>query len=237
MKNIREKLHMPILVTGVERSGISIVARILHRCGVFTGGVTEMFENNELRKLTNRYYEHMQIPIEGQYPLPDTNNVLIPVNWEEDVLESMIMQGYDTSSYWMYKSSRICQIWPIWNYAFPNAKWVIVRRRTGDIINSCVRTGFMKAFKDERIRNKINVKKEEEGWLWWIHNHEKLFVEMIEEGVNCKIVWPERMLYGDYSQIYDLLDWVGVQWKKELIEEVESLLCKTKNKKNKSWHG
>jgi len=218
MKNMREKVDMPILITGVERSGISIIARILKGCGMFAGEVTEMFENIQIKKLVDVYYKNnIKIPVEGQYPLPSVNNLLIPVNWKEDVLKRIMLQGYNGNVPWGYKGARICQIWPIWNYAFPNAKWVIVRRRTGDIVNSCMKTAFMQAFKKEYIRKEIGVDKEEDGWLWWVHAHERLFVQMIEEGLNCKIVWPERMLYDDYSQIHDLLEWVGVDWEKDVI--------------------
>ncbi len=43
--------HNPILVTGVERSGSSIVAKILEICGAFTGSTSSMNENLQLKEL------------------------------------------------------------------------------------------------------------------------------------------------------------------------------------------
>jgi len=30
--------------------------------------------------------------------------------------------------------------------------------------------------------------------------------------LNVKIVWPERMVNGDYQQIYEAVEWAGLQW-------------------------
>ena len=72
-----------------------------------------------------------------------------------------------------------------------------------------------------------------EGWLSWIHLHEKVFVEMIEAGVNCKQVWPERMVYGDYQQIYEMIDWLGLEWDQELVKIIDPLLWNSKQKEKR----
>jgi hypothetical protein len=133
----------------------------------------------------------------------------------------------------MYKSSRASLLWPIWNHTFPNAKWVIVRRRTGDIIESCVKTGYMTAFKDPHIQAKTGVTCEEDGWLWMVHQYEDKFVEMIENGVNCKQVWPERMVSGDYRQMYETLDWVGLPWKTQVLTLADELLNTSRKKERR----
>ena len=38
------KLHSPILITGADRSGSSLIARILYMCGVHKGNTNNMFE-------------------------------------------------------------------------------------------------------------------------------------------------------------------------------------------------
>ena len=213
---IQNKLNSPIFVTGIERSGNSIVAKIIGSCEVFTGHTTEMMENIEIKKLIDAYYELIDKDKKGQHPLPDTSKLIIPTNWKQKVNDILSGEMYNEDNYWMLKGSRLCQTWPVWHYAFPNAKWIIVRRRPGDIIESCLKTGYMTAYKDR------------EGWLWWIHEHEKLFVEMIEAGVNCKIVWPERMASGDYQQIFEMLDWLGLSWSDNIIEMVSPLLWNSK---------
>jgi hypothetical protein len=215
---IKTKIDTPILVTGCERSGSSIVAKIISLCGVFTGELSNMQENKKIKEFVNKYYRSIRCDIRGQHPLPDTNEMIFSAKWKKDIENILSQDGYTGSNYWMYKESRICQIWPVWNTAFPNAKYIIVRRRTGDIIESCLKTGYMTAYKDR------------DGWLDWVHQHEKLFVEMIESGLNCKIVWPERMASGDYTQMHEMIDWLGLEWNDKIIPIVEILLLKSKQK-------
>jgi len=229
----KDKLHSPVFVTGVERSGSSIIARIISMCGGFTGEITEMYENKQIKSMVTDYYKSLSLPPEGQYPLPDTEKMLIPVNWRIQIEEIIHKEGYDDSKLWMYKGGRSGQIWPIWHYAFPNAKWIIVRRRTGDIIQSCLKTGFMTAFADEGNQMKVEVTSEKDGWLWWVHEHEKLFVDMIETGLNCKVVWPERMVHGDYQQIYEMLEWLGLEWNDEIVNKIHPLLWNGRKERSK----
>ena len=221
----KDFLNSPIFVTGIERSGSSIVAKIIRDCGTFSGRTTEMQENIGIKKLVDSYYKEIcKIPIYGQYPLPDLRSIKIPSNWGDSIEYLLKEDMYDAKIPWMYKSSRLAQLWPIWHDTYPNAKWVIVRRRTGDILHSCLKTGFMTAYANKAIQHGIGVNSEQEGWLWWVHQHEKLFVEMIEKGLNCKIIWPERIVYNDYEQIYEMLEWLGLRWNPNLIDSISIML-------------
>jgi len=142
----------PILITGCARSGTSMVAGIINKCQVFGGDMSGpnrnnakgMFENAYIRNnILKPYLRQMEVDPLGQYPLPDIDNLLIPSSLKKDVEQVMINQGY-TNGPWMYKGAKMCLTWPAWHHAFPNAKWIIVRRRIGDIVNSCIRTGFMR---------------------------------------------------------------------------------------------
>lgn len=227
---MQDKLNTPILITGIERSGSSLIGRIVDMCGAFSGKTTNMSENIRLKGLTDSYYKEVGIDIRGQYPLPDTSQMLIPTDWKDKVYNILGSEDYEEQQLWMYKGSRIAQLWPIWNYAFPNAKWIIVRRRTGNVIESCMKTGFMNAYSDKKIQQIIGVDNERDGWLWWVHEHEKLFVEMIETGLNVKVIWPERMLDGNFEQIHEMLRWLDLPWNPGII----SLLNYTLIKDNKN---
>jgi len=221
-----EKYHTPILVTGIERSGSSIIGQIIGLCGAFAGKVTPMQENIGIKKVMDRFYSKIGADIKGQYPLPDLGKLSIPVNWEKSVKDCLLAEGYIDTNLWMYKSNRIAQIWPVWAHAYPDAKWIIVRRRTGDVVESCLKTGFMTAYEDSIVKQLIGVETDREGWLWWVHEHEKMFVSMIESGLNCKVIWPERTLTGDFRQIYEMLDWLGLPWNKGVLDILESKLIK-----------
>jgi len=231
-------MQEPILITGAARSGTSMVAGVVNICGAFGGSMSGpnrnnakgMFENHYIRQqITKPYLRSINADPKGQYPLPDIENLPIPTGWRRRVEQTMVEQGY-TDGPWMYKGAKMCLMWPVWHYAFPNAKWIIVRRKTSDIVNSCMKTGFMNLFARDHVREEIGVEDEREGWLWWVHQHEQRFVEMINEGLNCKVVWPERMVEGDYSQMYEMLDWVGLDWSSEVTEFIEPKLWKARKK-------
>lgn len=219
----------PILITGCPRSGSSMIAAAINICGAFGGEMTKrsMYSNDKIKRNINQYYlNYFNSDLDGQNPLPDPDelnkyikyqNKLSNVLLDKYTEETMIKEGY-IGGKWMYKDSRTCLIWPIWNEAYPKAKWVIVRRRTGDIIQSCLKTAYMSKFSNQ------------EGWLGMVHEYEKRFIEMINAGLDCKIIWPERMIDGDYRQMHELLDWLELPWKDEVIGLIDILLWKSRQK-------
>ena len=222
-------MNQPIFITGVERSGSTLIAKIFNICGVHAGLVSTMYENIGIKQMMDRFlYENRNGSL-----FPDVKSQSISTTWKDRVLDILTAEGY-TDGPWMCKSSRMGQMWPTWHYAFPNARWIIVRRRTGDIIQSCVKTAYMSMFKDPSHLKQVGALTEEEGWKWWIHQYEKQFVEMIETGVNCRIVWPERMVTGDYQQIYETLEWLGLTWSTKIVETIDPML--TKSRRKTKWH-
>lgn len=236
------KKEFPILITGCSRSGSSMIAAAINACGAFGGNMTEnnqsskrgMFENVKIREaVVKSYLSEIGADIAGQYPLVDTKNLIIPMNtWKADVEYILSKEGY-TGGKWMYKDSRSALLWPVWDYAYPDAKWLIVRRRTGDVINSCVKTGFMKAFKNIDNQKAVGAKSEMEAWLWWIHQYEDRFNEMINAGLNCRVIWPQRMENGDYGQLYETIDWLGLKWSEKAMDYIKPLLWGSKQKERK----
>jgi len=212
----------PILVTGADRSGSSLVARIFSMCGVFTGDVNVMYENIAVKPV---HHYIVDKNTDGCH-MPNLHHVKIPRDWAETVSVLMKLQGYKGDIPFMYKDSVISQLWPMWNNSFPEAKWVIVRRKTSDIINSCVQTGYMKRFKSEHNLHKIGVHKEYDGWLWWVHQYEARFLEIMETRIQYKVVWPERMAYGDYQQMKEVVEWAGLTWNDKIEETINPLFKK-----------
>jgi len=215
---MRSYSKSPILITGVQRSGASIVARILALCGVYTGDINKMYENKKLLKLSQELLLNQTV-IESKPDVLFTQVKEIPVDWQEKI--SSIMPADEQ---WIFKSYLNTQLWKVWNYAYPNAKWVIVRRRSADIINSCQKTAYMTMFRDKQIQEFVGVNNEKEGWLWWIHKYENAWVDMISSGLNCKVVWPERMVTGDYAQMYELIEWLGLEWNSKIVSTIDPLL-------------
>lgn len=219
----------PILITGAARSGAGMIAGVINLCGAFGGVMPNkkgLYENEGIRDtVVKPYLRKCGADPEGQNPLLDlSKEVRMPMNFRTDVEGIIKQHGYEMGP-WMYKDARIALMWPVWHYAFPDAKWIIVRRRTGDIIDSCLKTGYMTAY-DTSL-----------GWLGWVHEYEKRFVSMITEGVNCKIIWPERMVHGDFQQLYETLEWVGLPWKTEVLTFIDPLLWGNRRKKKGNRNG
>lgn len=211
----------PIFITGIQRSGSSIIAKIIQECGVHFGQCSSMMENIEINKIMGDYYKMNKTDDRGQFPLP--SDLDIPTDWKEKV--DKIYQP-DSKTPFGIKGSRLGQTWKLWQYHYPSARWVIVRRRSGDVITSCQKTAFMNAYEDQNVLDYLGLKDDREGWLYWIHWHEQRYREMLEAGLNCKIIWPERILDGDYRQLFELLDWLGLKWKHSIINIINSALIK-----------
>lgn len=209
-----------ILVTGAERSGSTLVMRVLELCGAELGQTNKMKENIALRSLNSSY-----IKVNSLYPkMPDLSSISIPLKWEQLVKEILQEEGISESSIFAYKDSGLAQVWPLWHCSFPNYKWIIVRRRTGDIINSCLETAYMDRFRKRMNQIYVGAKSEKESWLWWIHQYEKRFIAMHEANLNCRIVWPERMRDGNFEQMKETVEWCGLEWNEEVIGVMEKLL-------------
>jgi hypothetical protein len=226
----------PILITGAARSGTSMVAGAIHLCGAWGGEMRGpnrhnpkgMFENARIVEgLMKPYLRELGVDPLGQYPLPDVSNMPIPTNWRARVEQIIQEQGYSGGP-WFYKGAKMCLTWPLWHYAFPDAKWIIVRRATRDIVNSCLRTAFMRAFRNENNQHKVGVDNARDGWIWWVHQHEQRFVEMIQAGLNVKVVWPQRMVQGDYKQMYETVEWLGLKWSSGVLSFIDPKLWKAR---------
>jgi len=91
-----------------------------------------------------------------------------------------------------------------------------------------MRTGFMRAFARSENQRKVGASDEREGWIWWVRQHEQRFREMIEVGMNVKIIWPERMVYNDFSQMMETIEWLGLEWNPEVMNFIEPKLWKAR---------
>lgn len=210
-----------ILITGVERSGSTLISRVLQLCEANAGQTNKMRENVSLRTLTQNYLSRVSIDCF----MPDFSNLEIPKNWSELVDEALKNDRIPNSMPFMFKYSGIAQMWPVWYLYYPDAKWIIVRRRTGDIVNSLMETSYMNRFKNIENIKKVDALNEKEAWLWWIHKYEDLFREIIAtKDLNYRIVWPERMRDGDFEQMKEVVNWCGLKWNEEVVSTMKNLL-------------
>lgn len=208
----------PILITGAARSGTSMTAGIINICGAFGGNMSGpnknnkkgMFENNAIRQtITKPYLKSIDCDPLGQKPLPSSHQIYDvsddqATRWRNRVQEVFREEGYKDGPYF-YKGAKACLFWYMWHKAFPAAQWVIVRREDNDIARSCMQTNFMRAYRDVV------------GWLKWVETHKKRFSQMKMAGLDVREVWPSKMINGDLSEIENVIKWLGLEYKEELV--------------------
>jgi len=210
----------PILITGAARSGTSLVAGSIFRCGAWGGelaGSTSsnkrgMYENTYIRNhIIKPFLKSLGLDPMGQRDLPDTS-MFLPVSselaliWRNKILTVIKDQEYKKGP-WFYKGAKMCLFWPVWHAAFPNAKWIIVRRDPDSIVASCLKAPFMRTYKTPS------------GWLGWVAKHEEKFEEMLNARLNIYEVWPQRMINGDYAQMQIAVNGVGLGWKFDEVQK------------------
>lgn len=210
----------PILITGAARSGTSMIAGSIHKCGAFGGMLSPpnrfnkkgMFENAAIRNnVVKIFLRGIDADPMGQNPLPSlprcqeaTGHSDFVATWRNRIERIMREQGYVDGS-WFYKGAKMCLMWPVWHAAFPDAQWIIVRRQTEEIIQSCMHTAFMRAYRDEQ------------GWKRWVAAHLERFEQMFQAGLSIHTIWPSKMIDGDLKEIKALIEKLDLTWRRELI--------------------
>lgn len=201
-----------------------MVAGIIQICGAQGGYVTKMYENKQIREhVVKPYLSKVNIDSNGHYPLlPSPSFHTSPAGlfqiWNWSGLVNTILRSQNVVGQWYYKDSRICLTWRHWYNSYPEAQWVLVKRRSEDIVESCMKTGHMKAFLIPEVQRAIGVNTPQEGWDWMVQYYNQLMLTMNEE-LHCLIVTPEKMAQGDFSEMRKVIETLGLEWKEKEIQE------------------
>lgn len=209
--------QQPILITGCARSGTSLIAGAVDRCGAFGGNVLGptpynrrgQFEHVGIRDLIIKPYLRDRLGVDplGQHPLPDRRELPDLPHLATKVFALLRHDGFDGGP-WYFKGAKLGLIWPVWARAFPDARWLIVRREREAIVRSCLRTPFMKAFDTA------------EPWRQWVDHHLECFAEMRASGLAVREVWPEEALAGRFDALREAVEWTGLAWNEAAVREL-----------------
>lgn len=208
MENFR-----PILLTGVPRSGATFIIRILQMCGGKIGLCSSMYENILIDDVIDNILLH-----DIQFPTIAVEKIdrdIYPLF--SDVVSKVLTKQKLNDGKTVIKNSGFSLTWRYWHKLYPNAQWVIVRRKSPYIVNSCVKTAYMTLMKNKSNLDLLQLS-EKEAWMWYIHRFEEQWLAMAKEGLDIKEVYPDRMERHDYGRIKQLVVDLGLEWNDEVIK-------------------
>lgn len=209
--------HQPIFVTGLPRSGTSLVAGLLHCCGAWTGNTVPGDAANP-----RGYFEHIIIrqriikpllarldgdPL-GVSPLPPLDLSLTIRNLGQIIGSVLQQEGYAGASPWLYKDAKLTLVWPAFARAYPGATWVVVRRDRERIIDSCLRTSFMARHSTERS-----------FWAAFVDQYEDRLATLADTVGAHAILDTDTLVAGDYSALRAVVTRCGLVFQPAPVEE------------------
>lgn len=206
----------PVIVTGAARSGTSLTMGCLVRCGLQVGkhcGPTPwnergQYENRELIQTAQKaYLKSIGADPAGQHPLPTYEQLEPDPGRRDRVLDVVRRQGVDTDQPWGFKDAKALVDWPVWADAFPHAVWVVTWRDRDSVVQSCLRTRFMRAYADEQ------------GWAGWWDYHEERAQSLLRHAVGRAYRVNTPLLQaGRTDLLFDPVRASGLEWRPGEIE-------------------
>lgn len=224
----------PIIITGTPRSGIWLLAGAFEAAQAF-GGTLDWKgkqpgdgENIEIRdRLERPLLEGIGCEPRGYGMLPSVNRIKglacnerfrLTSIWRETVDNIFTAQGCPDGAVRFIASRVACLLWPLWHAAFPEARWIIVRRDDADIINSCKATGFIESYRTagESCRR---VRTEKELRLL-IDGYQERFGQMEHAALSLQEFWPQQLFDGKLDSLRIVLEANDLGWRPEVAEFV-----------------
>lgn len=215
----------PIFITGLPRSGTSLVAGCIALSGAWVGDTfgpdaynkKGTFENIALReKLLKPYLTLMPADPLGIHPLPPRHvaPMFAGKMWREKVLAALARQGYRGGA-WVYKDAKLALCYRQWVDAFPEARWIIVRRERDQIIDSVLGAEPMArrlCFDRSRV----------EQW------HDAYVPHLDFQALDVWVVQPQDFIKGDFEYLEKMMHEYGLRWQPDIIQRHIS---------RELWHG
>lgn len=210
-------LKRPILITGLPRSGTSLTAGLLDICGAWSGttvpgskdNVKGFFEHSMLRETVNKaLLSRIDCDPLGVKKLPP--HELPPINnFKETVTDIILNDGYNGKKPWMFKDAKLLLLWPYYKEYFPSATWIVVKRDRDEIIDSCLRTGFMKQHSEDRAY-----------WERWAKDYEDRIERLKASGVKYHEIWAKDIVKPESRDVLrQLIKKLKLKWNEDKVSE------------------
>ena len=127
---------------------------------------------------------------------------------DKHILGLLEHEDYDFQRPWAFKEPKLSLIWPCFAQIFPEARWLIVRRPTEQIVASCLNTSFMKHQSDDPA-----------FWHQWAEAYLERLHTLKETNLNWTEVWTQPLIDGDLSEIQTIVEGYGLEWNKQAVRD------------------
>ena len=210
----------PILITGLPRSGTSLVTGIFALSGAFTGKTAEGGPYNPYGSVENTTVKDRVVKpllsMMGNDPLglnslpPLKQKRLVePKHFRDQVETIMVEHGWDGKQPYVFKDAKMALIFDQWRKAFPDAKWYVVRRPVNDVIRSCLRA--------EPMTRRMGV--DYGNWTRWAAHYTDCVNHVIAE-TQCTVIEPENMVFKDLFRMKKVIEAEpGLVWREDVIRD------------------
>ena len=149
----------PVLIVGMHNSGTSILAEIIHECGIFLCPDMGHYEcqyfslflhDDLLLGSQSKWSQLPLMPVDEVLALEPKVSGLIKNQWVADFIRA----GWDGESPWGFKDPRVCIFLPLYLKLYPQAKVVHIVRDSKDVAASLTR----------RAKQGVGIKTSFESW-------------------------------------------------------------------------
>lgn len=181
---------------------------MLEACGAFLGDVHGLADHKGVReRVIKPYLKSIGADPLGQHPLPRYSELRDYPEIATDILG--YAEGVDA-----IKDVKTALIWPALHKAYPDAKWLIVMREPEKIADSCMRTSFMRKFR------------EHSKWVRWANDYHRRCEDLAKKA-DTMTVWTKDII-EDPSTLEPIVEWLGLEWDEAAVA--------SKIERSK-WHG
>lgn len=201
-----------MLISGMHRSGTSMIARLLHQCGVYLGEQNDLippaddnpegfWEHAQFRELNEEILETFG----GNWDFPP----VLEAGWEKKDYLNLIrprvvglINQFSGQRIWGWKDPRNSLTLPYWKMFFPKIKVVICLRNPHDVYLSLERRGYSSSSFSYNL---------------WLTYYNRL-VAALDAGTFI-VTHFESYFYNPKAEVSRVLNFLGVECSNEVIEQ------------------
>lgn len=217
-EQVEYNLIHPILITGLPRSGTSLVTSIFEACGMWVGSyhvspdnAKGFYENTYIRdgfvKTLLWYNGDSMFGVPPLPPIMEIENNLY--NDKNPIKQLLINDRWMGDKIWGYKDAKMLLMPYIWTGMFPKAKWIVVERNFQDTLKSIINS-----FMNEGERRSV---------LEWEQYMEDMINRIsyleFDLGINITRIFVDKIFEWDLSEIKQVIKSCDLTWNETAVAQ------------------